>query len=1098
MIISQALGLLGNLALIEENAQFIVANGGLDCLMNLINYKCKMQNLSPEDVTIVANSVRAMGRLLEDPETVKAFERKGGLNLLDDMLKYYHDEECIMNSVADAIGNLSRNKHQQYDSKPNLPLAGIVNVIRKHPEYNVLMQKLADLVVDNKEMLQPLLNIGLLEAIQQSLSSNYDDPNTAESIMKIIQKIVMTQDPKLAKQIANDNAKSMLQAIVSNQNNPQILAKILDVIYEIGKADFNALNYLKELGLDDQLMKVIKSDSISDETAGVIKQFLDKISINVIDCDLKNVMMGLKGLGMDLDELDKSIQETNVKSNEIGGGYGIMDISDAKMDIDTKIVKDVTNVNMISDYDETSEFKVEFDSKITNMKGKRVKQHKTSIKSCGPGRLQGGDAEEDFKCYDDVETLFTKLRRSKDPIGIIGRMWSVNYRLRQGDQEMYAAIATGGGLGDILSKAHENMGNAGPLSATLDAVGLLSSDDSLKQLIGMHGTIRLILEIMRYHPNDIELLDKCCYILSNLSFNNEKNMTDIIELGGVSDIVDVIQKHNNVNFICESAINVLVNLCHNSDKNKVLIARSGGSKATISSLKKHNRCFNDGDEALVVSCFKCLANLAYVADNVKQLVKLDTVAHVMDTLNQNTDKQELIQMGVVVLANLSSHPKSAARMINLGVLDLIIKVSQTYPDEMEIQRSCLGCIGNLMNQQSNAVTFLDKKGHLRVYEIMQQLVFEESVVITALKLIKILATNSETATEMALSGGCKVVAEIMEENKGNEEIMSLGCQALCKMIVTMEAAQYIVNDGLCEIIVAIAKENNNWANIEIMNELMKVIVNVSSVEENAKLIAREGAVPLLRSIEAHKTNAVFLNNAAMALTKMSCHPSSARPLVKRGAIPVIIESMKSNPERKGVLARYVRTLTNFLYVEHKSMEELRKCDGYEIVKKLVEQLKDYQPLQTEFKQFEKSNKIRTPGIRRMFTPQSTKIYNNLDQTVRRFLTSGTIMKKYHENGKSKKKMVRLNDDCSIILFEDPNGKKQPKQLNLKSLKSAVSKHSLGANAPRMDKCNENNSFVLISLDPNGKEFRLPLECKTNIEAQKWINGLQDILQIINQ
>ncbi len=36
IMITQALGLLGNLALIEENAQFIVAKGGLDCSMNLI------------------------------------------------------------------------------------------------------------------------------------------------------------------------------------------------------------------------------------------------------------------------------------------------------------------------------------------------------------------------------------------------------------------------------------------------------------------------------------------------------------------------------------------------------------------------------------------------------------------------------------------------------------------------------------------------------------------------------------------------------------------------------------------------------------------------------------------------------------------------------------------------------------------------------------------------------------------------------------------------------------------------------------------------------------------------------------------------------
>merc|ERR1712087_732484 len=368
------------------------------------------------------------------------------------------------------------------------------------------------------------------------------------------------------------------------------------------------------------------------------------------------------------------------------------------------------------------------------------------------------ELDEMCKQY-DTQTLMTTLRASRDPKMVMSAAKETNQRLQGGDAEVYNSVVSGGGIGDLLGQANANMGNPAPLGATLDGLGTLSSDDRLKTLLGMHGTIRLILEVMRRHPNDIELLDKCCYILSNLSFNNQQNMTAIIELAGVQDIVGVVKKHTPVNFICESAINVLVNLCHNSDKNK----------ATIAALKTHNKCLNDGDEAVVVSCFRCLANLAYVPDNVKQLIKLDVVAVVMDTMNQNTNKKDLIQMGVVVLANLSSHERTAARMVNLGVLDL-------------------------MNEQSNAVAFLDKKGHLRVFEIMQELVFEESVVTTALKLLKVLATNTDVATELTTDGGCKVVAEIMEENKGTEEILSLGCQAICKMIVTMEAARHVAKD----------------------------------------------------------------------------------------------------------------------------------------------------------------------------------------------------------------------------------------------------------------------------------------------------------------
>merc|ERR1712013_554119 len=353
----------------------------------------------------------------------------------------------------------------------------------------------------------------------------------------------------------------------------------------------------------------------------------------------------------------------------------------------------------------------------------------------------------------------------------------------------------------------------------------------------------------------------------------------------------------------------------------------------------------------------------------------------------------------------------------------------------------------------------DKKGHLRVFEIMQELVFEESVVTTALKLLKVLATNTDVATELTQDGGCKI-----------------------------EAARHVAKDGLCEMIVDVAKDNNNWANIQIMNELVKVIVNISSVEENAQPIARNGAVPLLRSIEAHKTNAVFINNAAMALSKLSVHPASSRPLVKRGAIPVILASMQANPSRKAILARYVRALTNLLYTEHKAGEELAKNNGYAVVANLAGQHQGYVPLQTEMKGFEKAVKLKS----RKFVPsgaQQQSMRDRLDASTVRFLSSGTICRKYGDKGKIKKKVLKVNDDCSMLLFEDPSGKKAPKQLNMRSVKGVVA----GCQAPGMNKANPNNSFVVVSIDPNGREFRMGMECKTNMEMQKWLQGIQQLI-----
>merc|ERR1712217_424378 len=214
---------------------------------------------------------------------------------------------------------------------------------------------------------------------------------------------------------------------------------------------------------------------------------------------------------------------------------------------------------------------------------------------------------------------------------------------------------------------------------------------------------------------------------------------------------------------------------------------------------------------------------------------------------------------------------------------------------------------------------------------------------------------------------------------------------------------------------------------------------------------------------------------------------------KRGAIPVILASMQANPSRKAILARYIRALTNFLYTEHKAGEELAKNNGYAIAAHLAQQHANYQPLQNEMQGFEKAVKLKS----RKFVPNSQQqqsIREQMDSGTYRFLSSGTMVKKYGDKGKVKKKMLKVNDDCSLILFEDPNGQKAPKQLNMRSVKGVVQ----GPQAPGMQKCNPSNAFVIISIDPNGREFRMGMECKTNMEMQKWVDGVQSIIQVVAQ
>ena len=181
----------------------------------------------------------------------------------------------------------------------------------------------------------------------------------------------------------------------------------------------------------------------------------------------------------------------------------------------------------------------------------------------GYDHVVNGEEYDDDESQESAKYLLLKIQVEWSLFSIHHNLCKIAYFLGVGKRKItrkrkrkskqvpgvFPLLEEAGGIGDLLGQAQNNVDNPIPLGACLDA-------------------LRLILECI--HPNDLELLDKCCYILSNLSFNNAQNMTAIIELGGVNDIVGVLKKNKEVNFLCESAINVLVNLCHNSDKNQTI------------------------------------------------------------------------------------------------------------------------------------------------------------------------------------------------------------------------------------------------------------------------------------------------------------------------------------------------------------------------------------------------------------------------------------------------------------------------------------------------------------------------------------------------
>jgi hypothetical protein len=75
---------------------------------------------------------------------------------------------------------------------------------------------------------------------------------------------------------------------------------------------------------------------------------------------------------------------------------------------------------------------------------------------------------------------------------------------------------------------------------------------------------------MEVYPENGLLLDKCCYCLANLAFNNPPNITAIVQGGGVKLIISAMDAHKTDVDLMDSSTGLLSNLCYKDMENKVM------------------------------------------------------------------------------------------------------------------------------------------------------------------------------------------------------------------------------------------------------------------------------------------------------------------------------------------------------------------------------------------------------------------------------------------------------------------------------------------------------------------------------------------------
>ena len=1006
--------------------------------------------------------------------------------IITQMLENIKNESLINHYLGDickkiVIGDESLNPEQTTEA-----LSKLWEVYKNDLKIGKLLSNTFVQMTTSPTFMKPLIDCSLVESMVDAATENPDYINDALTAINNLSMI-----PEGVAYLQGFNATDkIVKMMLKDESNDKGKIESIRALTHID-AD---IDHLISLGMINNLQNIIdNSDSIilKTEALGLLNTMIGKCTIDEPAMDPESMMQWCGKIAGGID--NKIVQQLCDKISF--NCTQLMPQMNTTEAIQASEIQAVTSIPEPTDM--IDEMMIEEEAETHFQKGLDQRFDYRTQEEALDKFLQSEVTQEqidNMASNHAIDRIVSAMKGAKDA-NMQAKLIDTLSRVAGGDPN-FGQFVAGGGVQALMHALNGNLNDPNVLFPGLGLVGLLAQDNRMKTLLGMHNVIQLILECMRRHPMAIELLNKCCFALGHLAYNNSANVTTIVELGGVSDIIALMDRHVNSDGLMATALDLICNLCHNSDKNKTMICISGGGQCVLNALYMHQ-----GRDYVVSSGFRALGNLAFVPDNVPKLVKLNAVKVIVECMTANLRSENILQMGAAVLSNMAADQRVSAAMVSQGVLNVIINVSCAYPDLIELQKSCLVCMGNLINMQENAQALMEAQGHKRIFDIMDSLDFEEHIVHLCLQLVKMLCISSDVSTSLTEQGATEHVVTVIGDNMKNETIVRKACEALCKLIVTETAAIIVSGQSpnIVDTLVMVAKEGKNHKNGPLMVDIMKVFQNMCIVEANAQAIARHGAVPILKGIEIQMENQVFLNVATTLIGNLGVYPTASRHLVKRGACPVLIECLKKNIYYRGIAAKIVRCVANFILTDAKAHEQLEELQTESLVNQALQQHPNHNELKKAAIAFQKAMKMKSKKMVQKGAP-TLSLKDKIDTPIVRMLHAGTIMRKFCKSAKPRKRKVYMSDDLQFLIFEDPTGKKSSKQMQTKTItdvRRGACTYNLKRGGMGWKPALEDRCFAIFSIDPNQNEFTVDLEAKSPGEFDRWTKAI-DMVRLTAQ
>lgn len=935
--------------------------------------------------------------------------------------------------------------------KGTLTAAERANMLEKQKEALKLLGLMG------KAGLLELARQGGIEALLKLMMDNIDNPEIAQQVLSILNKMMGYDPDLLAKMLMQHGGLEKIKEVLKRHgDNPAVAKEAIKLL--------NAL--MKQLGLDrmnpdEELLKII---------AGLHDKFGPELGA-------KDLIDGLRGMFSNEDpamiaaRLDKLLG----------------------MDMANNIVERRGEDGKVYFYDKTTgetswQKPAAYAAVISAMEGlaKLTEAHKEAIQAVNPKALTA--AVNQFETHASEPARLTALAKALATLA--------------SNNENRNAIAKAGGLQAIVMALNSDQLDTDFVDAAMALLNQFSKNDGFRDDIAKLGGIKALIKIMLKFIDHQNIVEKCLSALANLGYNSDVNVKEIITHGGIAATLKVMQRWKDATTTLQFALVLLNNCMHGSRENKLRVGKEGGQEI-INVTQRHYK-----DMKTFNAANKAMGNLSVEDPNIRLLVDAHAVKYIVQGMEAHPLDVGCQQIAIDVIGNFASIQEDAledkiARGEVQSVFHIIVheqgaaRIIKTVKETSETQllMSGMDALANLASDRFATERMLKMGIVPVVVDAMAAYDWDEELMARTVRLLATLTFSQEGVKEIVVRDGIQVLLSGMESHIDEPEFLKSAVIALKNIAQEPDFRAEI--EKLQGIETVLAALDRHLTHRPLVMEMLSFFTRMTPNKSASEAIATKGMHCLLKAINGRAQDAEFLTRAFILLGHLAFHDPNLKIICQYGGVGLILTAICDHPESREMLSRAVQTLDNIAMANQEHAKIVMQEGGVDAIKAVMEAYSDDPELVKVCKAALISMtalETRAAKPRRDFLSKEQEGYTIGEDPLKDFrnlLKAGSLLTEWSNGGPNIKHLC-ISPDFTAITWKDP--KKSGKQQTMLLRDIRLIRDAAGDGHTKLKKkADPSKAFSVV-----GRAMTLDFEAPTAAEHKQWVAALGAVLHCVRK